>query len=71
VAVIPSVLMIPFDALRLMDYGMLILLSFALAVFWGMIIKPILGIWTLRSPSGPTPQQRASEPKVPIAAGVG
>jgi hypothetical protein len=71
VAVIPNVLMIPFDALRLMDYGMLILLSFALAVFWGMIIKPILGIWTLRSPSGPTPQQRASEPKVPIAAGVG
>jgi CubicO group peptidase (beta-lactamase class C family) len=71
VAVIPNVLMIPFDALRLMDYGMLILLSFALAVFWGMIIKPILGIWALRSPSGPTPQQRASEPKVPIAAGVG
>jgi hypothetical protein len=70
-AVLPNVLMIPFEALRLMDFGVLTLLSLAIAVFWGMIIKPILGIWALRNSSGPTTHQGASEPKVPIAVGAG
>jgi CubicO group peptidase (beta-lactamase class C family) len=71
VAVLPSLLSIPFDALRLTDYGMLILLSLAIAVFWGVIIKLSLGICVLLSPNRSTRQQRASEPKVRIAAGVG
>jgi CubicO group peptidase (beta-lactamase class C family) len=70
-AVLPNVLMIPFEALRLMDFGVLTLLSLAIAVFWGMINKPILGIWALRNSSGPTTHQGASEPKVPIAVGAG
>jgi hypothetical protein len=70
-AVAPNVLNIPFESLGLMDYGVLILLSLALAVFWGMIIKPILGIWVLRKSSRPSRQQAVSEPKQPIAAGVG
>jgi CubicO group peptidase (beta-lactamase class C family) len=71
VAVVPNLLMIPFEALSLMDFGVLTLLSLAIAVFWGMIIKPILGIWVLRSSPSPTRLQTAAEPKVPIAAGVG
>jgi hypothetical protein len=71
VAVLPSLLSIPFDALRLTDYGMLILLSLAIAVFWGVIIKLSLGICVLLSPNRSTRQQRASESKVRIAAGVG
>ena len=70
VAFLPNLLMIPFEALRDLDFGVLILLSLAIAVFWGMIIKPALGIWVLWSSSGPTIQQVAPEPKVPIAAGV-
>jgi hypothetical protein len=62
--------MLPFEALRLMDYGVLILLSLAIAVLWGMIIKPILGIWILQSSSASTTPRDASEPKVPMAAGV-
>ena len=34
IAVAPNVLNIPFESLGLMDYGVLILLSLALAVFW-------------------------------------
>jgi CubicO group peptidase (beta-lactamase class C family) len=71
VAVVPNLLMIPFEALSLMDFGVLTLLSLAIAVFWGMIIKPILGVWVLRSSPSPTRLQTAAEPKVPIAAGVG
>jgi CubicO group peptidase (beta-lactamase class C family) len=71
VAFLPNLLMIPFAALRLMDFGVLTLLSLAIVVFWGMIIKPTLGIWVLWSSSGPAIQQAAPEPKVPIAAGVG
>jgi CubicO group peptidase (beta-lactamase class C family) len=70
-AVLPNVLTIPFEALSLMDFGVLTLLSLAIAVFWGMIIKPAIGIWALRRSSGPPSQQDAAEPKVPIAAGVG
>jgi hypothetical protein len=70
-AVVPNLLSMPFESLGLMDYGVLILLSLAIAVFWGMIIKPILGIWVLRSSPSPTRLQTAAEPKVPIAAGVG
>jgi len=70
VAFLPNLLMIPFEALRDLDFGVLILLSLGIAVFWGMIIKPALGIWVLWSSSGPTIQQVAPEPKVPIAAGV-
>ncbi|MCE3276493.1 MAG: hypothetical protein K0R13_2348 [Propionibacteriaceae bacterium] len=71
VAFLPNLLMIPFEALRLMDFGVLALFSLAIAVFWGMIIKPILGIWALQtSSSPPTIQQAAPEPKVPIAAGI-
>src|SRR5215207_8249110 len=71
VEVLPNVLSLPFEALRLTDYGVLILLSLAIAVLWGVIIKPALGIWVLQqSSSGPTIQQAAPEPKVPIAAGV-
>jgi CubicO group peptidase (beta-lactamase class C family) len=70
VAVLPNVLNTPFEALRFIDYGLLLLMSLALAVFWGMIIKPILGFWALQGSSAPTRQQDASEPKVPIAAGV-
>ena len=62
---------IPFESLGPADYGVLILLSLALAVFWGMIIKPILGIWVLRKSSRPSRQQAVSEPKQLIAAGVG
>jgi hypothetical protein len=69
-ALLPNVLNTPFETLRFMDYGLLLLLSFALAVFWGMIIKPILGFWALQGSSAPTRQQDTSEPKVPIAAGV-
>jgi CubicO group peptidase (beta-lactamase class C family) len=71
VAVLPNVLMLPFKVLRLMDYGVLVLLSLAIAVLWGMIIKPAMGIWALQRSSGPPSQQDASEPKMPIAAGVG
>ena len=71
VAVLPNLLSIPFEALRFMDYGLLVLLSFAIAVFWGMIIKPTLGIWVLQSPSGRIQPETAPEPKVPLAAGVG
>jgi hypothetical protein len=70
VAVLPNMLNIPFEALRFMDYGLLLLLSFALALFWGMIIKPILGFWVLQSSSSPTRHEVAPEPKVPIPAGV-
>jgi CubicO group peptidase (beta-lactamase class C family) len=70
VEVLPNVLSLPFEALRLTDYGVLILLSLAIAVLWGVIIKPILGIWVLQSSSASTTPQDASEPKVPIAAGV-
>src|SRR5512133_1833393 len=70
VEVLPHVLSLPFEALRLTDYGVLILLSLAIAVFWGVIIKPALGIWILQSSSGPIIQQAAPEPKVPIAAGL-
>jgi hypothetical protein len=71
VEVVPNVLSLPFAALRLMDYGVLILLSLGIAVFWGMIIKPIFGICVLQSSSGPITQRDATESKVPIAAGVG
>jgi CubicO group peptidase (beta-lactamase class C family) len=71
VAVLPNFLMIPFKGLRFMDFGVLILLSLAIAVFWGMIIKPILGVWILHSSSSRTREQDVSEPKVPIAVGVG
>jgi CubicO group peptidase (beta-lactamase class C family) len=70
-AVLPNVLMIPFEGLRFMDFGVLTLLSLDIALFWGLIIKPILGIWVLQSPSGPTTQQGAPAPQVPITAGVG
>jgi CubicO group peptidase (beta-lactamase class C family) len=70
VAVLPKVLMIPFKALPSIDFGVLIMLSLAIAVLWGMITKPILGISALQSSSSPTGQHAASEPKVPIAAGV-
>jgi CubicO group peptidase (beta-lactamase class C family) len=70
VEVLPDVLSLPFEALWLMDYGVLILLSLAIAAL-GVIIKPILGIWVLQSSSGSITQQGAAEPKVPIAAGVG
>jgi hypothetical protein len=70
VEVLPNVLSLPFEALRLTDYGVLVLLSLAIAVLWGVIIKPALGIWVLQSSSGMTIQQAAPEPKVPIAAGV-
>ena len=69
--VLPNFLMLPFEVLRLMDYGVLILLSLAIAVLWGMIIKPAIGIWALRRSSGPTSQQDVAEPRVLIAAGVG
>jgi CubicO group peptidase (beta-lactamase class C family) len=69
--VLPNLLMLPFEVLRLMDYGVLMLLSLAIAVLWGVITKPILGICVLRSSSGPVAQRDATEPKVPIAAGVG
>jgi CubicO group peptidase (beta-lactamase class C family) len=71
VAVLPNVLMIPFEALRIMDFGVLTLISLAIAVFWGMIIKPAIGIWALQRSFGSTSQQDVSLPKVPIAAGVG
>jgi CubicO group peptidase (beta-lactamase class C family) len=71
VAVLPNVLMIPFEALRIMDFGVLTLVSLAIAVFWGMIIKPAIGIWALQRSFGSTSQQDVSLPKVPIAAGVG
>jgi hypothetical protein len=71
VEVLPNLLMLPFEVLRLMDYGVLMLLSLAIAVLWGVITKPILGICVLRSSSGPVAQRDATEPKVPIAAGVG
>jgi hypothetical protein len=70
VAVAPNVLRIPFEALRLMDFGILTLLSLAIAVFWGVIIKPILGILVLRRSAGPV-TQRDTQTRVPIAAGVG
>jgi CubicO group peptidase (beta-lactamase class C family) len=70
-AVLPNVLMIPFEALRIMDFGVLTLVSLAIAVFWGMIIKPAIGIWALQRSFGPTSQQDVSEPGVPVAAGVG
>jgi hypothetical protein len=70
VAVLPNMLNIPFAALRFMDYGLLLLLSFALAVSWGMIIKPIFGLWVLQSSSNPTRHEAAPEPKVSIPAGV-
>src|SRR5215217_640438 len=71
VGVLPNVLNTPFTAMRFMDYGLLLLLSFALALFWGMIIKPILGFWVLQNSSSPTRHEAAPEPKVPLAAGVG
>jgi CubicO group peptidase (beta-lactamase class C family) len=70
-AVLPNVLMIPFEALLFLDFGVLALASLAIAVLWGVIIKPTLGIWVLQRSSGSTRQQGASEPRVPIAAGVG
>jgi hypothetical protein len=63
--------MLPFEALRFLDYGVLMLLSLVIAVLWGVIIKPILGIRVLRSSSGPLTQRATTEPKVPIAVGVG
>jgi CubicO group peptidase (beta-lactamase class C family) len=71
VVVLPNLLSLPFEALRFMDYGMLILLSLAIAVFWGVIIKLSLGLCVLLNSTGPTKPQGASQPKVPIAAGVG
>jgi len=71
VAVLPNVLMIPFEALRIMDFGVLTLVSLAIAVFWGMIIKPAIGIWALQRSFGSTSQPDVPLPKVPIAAGVG
>jgi hypothetical protein len=53
-----------------MDYGLLLLLSFTLALFWGMIIKPILGFWALQNSSSPPRHEAALEPKTPIPAGV-
>ena len=70
VGVLPNVLNTPFTAMRFMDYGLLLLLSFALALFWGMIIKPILGFWVLQNSSSPTRHEAAPEPKAPIPAGV-
>jgi len=70
VEVLPNVLSLPFEALRLTDYGVLVLLSLTIAVLWGVIIKPALGIWVLLSSSGPTIQQAAPESMVPIAAGL-
>jgi hypothetical protein len=71
VGVLPNLLNTPFTAMRFMDYGLLLLLSFTLALFWGMIIKPILGFWVLQSASRPIKEQDAFEPKVPTTAGVG
>ena len=71
IEVLPNLLMLAVEVLRLMDYGVLILLSLVIAVLWGVIIKPILGIWVLRSSSRPVTQRDTTEPKVPIAAGVG
>ena len=70
VGVLPNLLNTPFTAMRFMDYGLLLLLSFALALFWGMIIKPILGFWVLQNSSSPTRHEAAPEPEVPIPAGV-
>ena len=70
VGVLPNVLNTPFTAMRFMDYGLLLLLSFTLALFWGLIIKPILGVWVLQNSSRPTKHEAAPEPKAPIPAGV-
>jgi len=70
VGVLPNVLNTPFTAMRFMDYGLLLLLSFTLALFWGMIIKPILGFWALQNSSSPPRHEAAPEPEVPIPAGV-
>jgi hypothetical protein len=70
VGVLPNLLNTPFTAMRFMDYGLLLLLSFALALFWGMIIKPILGFWVLQNSSSPTRHEAAPKPKAPIPAGV-
>ena len=70
VGVLPNLLNTPFTAMRFMDYGLLLLLSFALALFWGMIIKPILGFWVLQNSSSPPRREAAPEPEVPIPAGV-
>jgi CubicO group peptidase (beta-lactamase class C family) len=70
VAMAPNNLMIPFTALPRMDFGVLIVISAAIAGIWGAVIKPILGIWVLRTSPSPASQQAAPEPKVLIAAGV-